>query len=180
MNGAQTSALDIVTLVVAIVGVVLAASALAWQAATFVLSGSRVRVTLRRGAIRRQLGELARLSYPMNPTPNDVKIAHDQGFTDEVAIAQVRNRGRLGISVEKVSIETDDEWGFAMLLDPENPKLPHRLELGAMETWHVELRPVQTLVNDTGKPRRVGMVVEFGTGKVIRTRKGILVTPRSS
>lgn len=38
MNEAQTSALEIVTLVVAIVGVVLAASSLAWQAATFVLS----------------------------------------------------------------------------------------------------------------------------------------------
>ena len=67
-----------------------------------------------------------------------------------------------------------------MLLDPENPKLPHRLEPGAIEAWHVELKPVQKLVDDTGNPRRVGMLVEFGSGKVVRTRKGILVAPRRS
>lgn len=40
------TALEIVTLVVAILGVTLGFGSLAWQAATFVLSGSRVRLRL--------------------------------------------------------------------------------------------------------------------------------------
>ena len=41
---------------VAIVGVTLAALSIGWQAATFVLSGSRVKVNLRRGGVRRDPG----------------------------------------------------------------------------------------------------------------------------
>jgi hypothetical protein len=103
--------LDIVTLVVAIVGLALAALSLGWQAATFVLSGSRVRVTLRRGAVRRGFGETVRVSFPEHATEREVLVARKQGFTEDVAVAEVRNRGRLAISVEDVSIKTDDGWG---------------------------------------------------------------------
>jgi hypothetical protein len=51
----ETTALDIITLTLAIVGAVLAAASLAWQAATFVLTGSRITVELRLGALRREL-----------------------------------------------------------------------------------------------------------------------------
>jgi hypothetical protein len=39
-----------------------------------------------------------------------------------------------------------------------------------------ELAPVQTLVNSDHAARRVGMIVEFGTGKVVDT-KSIVVAP---
>jgi hypothetical protein len=77
-----TSSLEIVTLVVAIVGVSLALASLAWQAATFVLSGSRVRLTLRRGALRRTMGGVARMSGPLQPTASDYDVMHSQGFTE--------------------------------------------------------------------------------------------------
>jgi hypothetical protein len=179
MSDAEITTLDIVTLVTAIIAVALAAASLAWQAATFVLSGSRVRVTLRRGAIRRQPGEVSRVSFPVNPTASAIQTAVAQGFTQEVAVAEVRNRGRLAVSVEKASLESEDGWGYALLQDPENPPLPHRLEPGALQTWHVELKPLRMVVDGDGKARRVGMVIELGTGKVIRTKKAIVVEPRT-
>jgi hypothetical protein len=94
-----------------------------------------------------------------------------------VAVAEVRNRGRLAISVEEVSIKTDDGYGFSRLADPENPALPYRLEPGAKQAWHAELAPVQTLANGDRAARRVGMIVEFGTGKVVETKKSIVVDP---
>jgi len=36
------------------------------------------------------------------------------------------------------------------------------------------------LVNTAGHPRRVGMIVEFGTGTVVETKKTIVVEPRRS
>ena len=104
-------------------------------------------------------------------------LARKQGFTDDVAVAEIRNSGRLAISVEDVSIKTDDGFGFGRLADPEHPSLTHRLEPGAKETWHVELAGVQMLADGDRAARRVGMIVEFGTGKVIETKKPIVVEP---
>jgi hypothetical protein len=175
MNG--TSSLEIVTLVVAIVGVSLALASLAWQAATFVLSGSRVRLTLRRGGLRRTVGGVARMSEPLQPTASDYDVMHSQGFTEEVVLVEIRNKGRLAVSVEDVSATTEDGWGFQRAADPENQSLPHRLEPGAKETWHIELSVFQHLVNTDGKQRKVWMRVELGTGKVLRTKQATLVVP---
>lgn len=174
---AATSQLDILTLVVAIVGVVLAAVSLAWQAAVFLLSGSRVRVALRRGAIRRSPSGTVRMSGPLQPTASDYEAMRSQGFADEVLIVEVRNLGRMAVSVEDVSAATTDGWGFARLADPENPKLPHRLEPHSMEAWHVELAPLQSLVNLDGKQRQAWMTVELGTGKSLRTREATVIVP---
>jgi hypothetical protein len=171
---ASPSTLDFVTLGVAIFGVSLAALSLSWQAATFFLSGSRIRVRIRHGAVR---GDQTRVSFPINASESDVAYLRKQGYTKDVAVAEVRNRGRLAISVESVSIKTHDKYGFAVLEDPENPALPFRLEPGAMQTWHVPIEPVQALANMDGRPRRIGMVVEFGSGKVIETKKSIVVDP---
>jgi hypothetical protein len=171
-----TSSLEILTLVVAIVGVSLALASLAWQAATFVLSGSRVRLTLRRGALRRTVGGVARMSG-LQLSASDYAVMHKQGFTEEILLVEVRNRGRMAVSVEDVSATTEDGWGFQRAADPENPSLPHRLEPGAKETWHIELSVFQHLVNTDGKQRKVWMRVELGTGKVLRTKQATLVVP---
>jgi hypothetical protein len=63
-----TTRLDVVTLVVAIVGVTFGAPSLGWQAATFVLSGSRAGVTPRSGAVRRLPEEASHMSFPKKPT----------------------------------------------------------------------------------------------------------------
>jgi hypothetical protein len=116
-----------------------------------------------------------RLSFPEHASERDVLLARKQGFTDDVAVAEIHNSGRLAMSVEDVSIKTDD--GFGRLADPEHPSRHHRLEPGAKETWHVELAGVQMLADGDRAARRVGMIVEFGTGKVIETKKPIVVEP---
>lgn len=179
MPDSSPTTLDIVTLIVAIVGIVLAGASLAWQAASFVLSGSRVRVNLRRGALRRGgPGGLARLAGPLNPSESDYEMMREQGFTDDVFIVEVRNVGRMAVSVESVSLDTEGGWGFAHPGDPENPALPHRLEPGSKESWHVAIAPLQALVDRDKKARKVWMTVELGTGKALRTSDEAWIRPR--
>lgn len=172
-----TSTLDIITLILASVGVALAALSLGWQAATFVLSGSRVRATLRLGALRRELGQVARMTGPLDMTVEAGASMVAQGFTEPVLVAEVRNRGRLTVSVDDVTAMTKDGWGFSRAADPDNPTLPYRLEPGEKQTWHVELRPLQLLVNQDGKSRDARMHVSLGTGKVIRTKSSFRIVP---
>jgi len=102
MLDSSPSTLDIVTLIVAIVGVVFACASLAWQAASFVLSGSRVRVKLRRGALKRDSsGRLIRVQGQLSPKQSDLEVLRQQGFTDDVLIIEVRNVGRMAVSVEE-------------------------------------------------------------------------------
>jgi hypothetical protein len=175
---AGTSHLEIVTLVVAIIGVALAVASLAWQAATFVLSGSRVGLTLRRGLIRRDgSGTVALALGPLEPNAGHYGVMREQGFTEEVVIVEVRNRGRMAVSVESVRADTQDGWGFARIADPENPTVPHRLEPGAKETWHEKLAAIQKIVDTKGESQEVWMTVELGTGKVLRTKQTTVVVP---
>lgn len=174
------STLQIVTLIVAIVAVALACASLAWQGASFVLSGSRVRVKLRRGAIRRGLpGGTARIAGPLNPRLDDYEIMRRQGFTDEVLIVEVRNVGRMAVSVESVSLDADDGWGFAHPGDPENATLPHRLEAGSRQSWHIALEPLQAIVDLDRKVRKAWMTVELGTGKALRTKDEVRIEPNA-
>lgn len=121
-----------------------------------------------------------RVSGPIDPTREDVALMRDQGFTGDLLIVDVRNVGRLAVSVESVTSESEDGWGFGVLADPQNPALPFRLEPGAKETWHVDLAPMQMLVDGDGKARRVFMRVELGTGQVLRTKESSPVAPSES
>lgn len=178
MPESSPSTLDVVTLIVAILGIVLAGASLAWQAASFMLAGSRVRVKLRRGALRRGAsGGLARLAGPLDPSESDYEMMRQQGFTDDVLIAEVRNVGRMAVSVESVSLDAEDGWGFAHPGDPENPALPHRLEAGSRQSWHVAIPPLQKVVDRDKKARKAWMTVELGTGKALRTKDEAWIRP---
>lgn len=179
MGESDTTTLDVVTLAIAIAiaGVLLAALSLGWQAATFFLSGSRVKTTLRLGALRRELGMTTRMTGPLNMTESAAALIRDQGFTEPVLVVEVRNRGRLAVSVEDVTATTDDGFGFNRMADPENPPVPYRLEPGAKESWHVDVRPLQMLAESDPKPRLVRMAVELGNGKVVLTKQTLRLGP---
>lgn len=179
MSVDSTSTLDFITLGLAILGVGLAALSLGWQAATFYLSGSRVRVTMHRGALRREFGATTRMTGPVTASDRDIERMREQGFDHDVVVAIVRNRGRLAVSVDGVTATSRDGWGFARLADPENPSLPFRLEPGAKETWHVDLEPLQMLADGDNESREVFMLVELGTGKVARSKESLTIVPRS-
>jgi len=107
----ETSGLEIVTLVVAILGVLLALASLVWQAATFALSGSRVRLLLRQGALKRMRGGTVRISGPLQPTASDYEVMRSQGLEEPVLIVEVSNRGRMAVSVENITAVSEDGWG---------------------------------------------------------------------
>jgi hypothetical protein len=93
----MSSDYQLVTLIIAVVGLALAVASLTWQAVTFVLSGSRVKVELHHGA-HDGAGNL--ISGP--PLAQALRQAAEQGFVHEVIGAKVRNVGRVAVTVERI------------------------------------------------------------------------------
>jgi hypothetical protein len=164
------------TLVIAVVGLALAAASLAWQAATFALTGSRVRADILRGVTGR--GML--VTYPPAKwTPNTLAQSAAQGMPHEVVAVEVRNVGRLPASVQKVTAYLENGIGFSPLQT--QPALPFRLEAGSSERWWIQAAEVRAGIvasKSTGIPRshrtKVYMAVALGTGKVIKTKSIVL------
>jgi hypothetical protein len=168
----EPTTLDLLTLVVAIVGVCLAVLSLGWQAAVFFLSGSRVRLEPRRAMIRRS-GPMGTMisTAPLARTDEQMDFLRRQGFTEEALAVVVRNRGRLAVSVDGVSLKSSDGWGYEMINDPENKPLPYRLEAGSKQSWHIPLEMAQDMADKNGKSFRVWMVVDLGDGRSLRTKR---------
>jgi len=100
---------------VAILGLVAAIASLGWQAATFFLSGSRVKVALGRGALGRAgpNGATGRIFAPLNATDEQMADIARQGFTEELLVVRVRNVGRLPVDVESVDAYFQGGWGIS-------------------------------------------------------------------
>lgn len=170
---ASSGASDTTTLVIAVVGLALAAASLAWQAATFALTGSRVRADFLFGAIGR--GVL--ITYPPENWSATSAAAHAaQGFTEEVVAVEVRNVGRMAVSVQKITAYLDNGIGISPIQT--QPPLPFRLEPGSSERWWVEAEEVARAIETS---KRTGMIqpshrskvhiaVGLGTGKVVKTK----------
>ena len=151
------TALDVLTLVVAILGALTGVAALVWQAVTFALSGGRVKVALKTawlgpgGAI---IGE------PGTWKPGQPPAA---AYDTECFGVEVRNVGRLPVSVTGWGVKV----GPAELGDVQNvwnKPLPHRLEVGEAVTWFVEARQVMSAA-DTIRPPELRAAASLGTGK---------------
>jgi hypothetical protein len=164
-------ALEIVTLVVAIVGAVTGVAALVWEAATFVLSGSRVKVALTHawlgggGVVTGPLGEIG-------------KQPPDERFPVEALGVEVRNVGRLQASVTGCAIEVGPVAISAFV--PHNEPLPHRLDIGEENTWFVEVAQIHAAVSAavrTFGPVEIRARASLGTGKRITSRNSISLTP---
>jgi hypothetical protein len=128
--GNEVNSYDVVTLVVAITGLGLALLSLGWQAAIFVLSGSRVRVSITRGMVGG--GNLLTIDHPDAWNAAQLKQYAAQGLTTQVVAVKARNAGRMPVSVEHVTLELENGMAF---IPPTgvggNPPVPHRLEAGA-------------------------------------------------
>ena len=130
MHLAKAASSDTTTLVIAVVGLALAAASLAWQAATFALTGSRVKAEILHGALGR--GGLV-TSPPDKWTPNSRAVLASQGFSQEVVAVEVRNVGRMPATVQKVTAYLDN--GVGLVQEQSNKPLPCRLEAGSSEKW---------------------------------------------
>lgn len=166
---------DIATLIVAILGVMMAALALVWQALAWRLDGARPSAELHIGATG--YGGVAH-----GKVGNDRQFPHlstmsEQGWNGQPLIGiKVTNRGRsrvkitgLGIFVKDGAFTVSVHRGFAA----DSPAIPHWIEGNDVATWWVPLDEMRALVkvNRVKAPQTglVGMYVTTATGGEIRT-----------
>jgi hypothetical protein len=131
---------DTATTVIAAVGLVFALASVLWQAWTFRLSGSRVRVEIARGLI----GNGHAITVPWDATPAQLEHMQGQGYTDPAYLVTVANSGRGETSV--VSVDLALPGGGAFTETVLQPQLPFRLEGQSEQTWHFDGRVVEGYV----------------------------------
>jgi hypothetical protein len=163
---AASAGSDTATLVIAVVGLALAAASLAWQAATFALTGSRVRADILRGVIGR--GVL--VTYPPDTwAPGSLAQHAAEGMPQEVVAVEVRNVGRMPASVQKITAYLEN--GVSLTPLQTDPPLPYPLEAGSSERWWVDAAQVYAAIAASRLTRSdVQIAVALGTGKVVKTK----------
>lgn len=158
------------TLAVAIVGLVLAVASLVWQAATFVLSGSRVKAALLVGTYRPDGLLTWKVEEVNNITPRPDALP--------VVVVQVTNSGRTDVDVVGWSLD----FGEGASLHPApigaSRPVPFRLQHGSQETLFLELaRVYESAYAMYERPPSVGGVVRLGNGKTTMTRERLSMPP---
>ena len=143
----EPTTLDLITLVIAILGLVASVVALVWQVLSWRMSGSRVKVEGRHAVI----------------------VPDDEGI--HVLAVNAHNIGRIQVSVtgwgfsypNKTHIPGHAYQPMAWI----NPKVPHTLEPGHSASWHLPIDVVKKAALDQGYDLPVSVVplVHLGTGK---------------
>lgn len=162
------TALDIITLGIAVAGLVVAVIGLTWQVVQHRLTGSVVVVELLAGA----LGRGGAATGPIGTF--DASMFASQGFTTPILAIRGRNRGRLAVDVTGWDVLTGDGFGYTLPGFGPNPQVPHRLEPGAAVTFYCPLADVAALFatkRTVGKTdERVRGSLSLGTGEVVRSK----------
>ncbi|MFC0674569.1 phosphoribosylamine--glycine ligase [Brachybacterium hainanense] len=169
-----------VALLVSALSLVLAALALGWQIAQYLLSAGRPKATLLHGLV----SPSGVYSGTVRADGNgfDLGGLRGQGTSgfDAVGI-QVTNHGRAPVIIESVKLLPR---GGAMSLVPVGervgPDLPHKLEPGANASWFLDLDHAARLAaasREVLKERVSGvyMTAQLGTGRTVRTRQTLRV-----
>ncbi|MGA8353467.1 MAG: hypothetical protein WB698_04795 [Solirubrobacteraceae bacterium] len=123
---------DTATTVIAAFGLLFALASLGWQAWTFRLSGSRVRVDIARGL---KSGTHA-LTMPSTATPQQIERMSSQGFTQPVLAVTVSNSGRGETSIASVDVLLPGGGGVDESVH--EPPLPFRLAGESEQTWYFD------------------------------------------
>jgi hypothetical protein len=126
---------------VSIVSLGLASVSLGWQRAVFRLTGSVVTVEVSEALVGPG-GALLAGSGGMS----DLMSQNISGFREPHLAAVVRNKGRIGVSVERVSIKFGPGIIFTHPAYHLNPASGARLEPGASQTWFFPLATISSAV----------------------------------
>ena len=174
LKASNTSSLDIVNAVIAVLGFVLAAASLAWQTITWRKSGGVAKADLFLGAIEHT--GAAYITVPATSSLTDLNILESEGFTRKAIFVAVRNTGRLPLTVQNWSVRFPGRYRSAQSSFAIGPKLPHRIDVGESETWGVEIErftPIAQVLRDSKNLKSVGIRVdvELGDSRSIRTRQ---------
>lgn len=141
---------------VAVLGVVLATASLAWQAATYALTGGRVRVLLRVGAVD-VAGNGMITAAPSSLRQDWLANLAEQGYPRPIVAVRVANIGRQPVTVASWCLKSPHG---ASLQDMAaiGPRLPCPLGVGESQTWAIDLetavRFAQAAKETLGKRRR--------------------------
>jgi hypothetical protein len=164
------------TLVIAVVGVALATLSLGWQAATFLLSGPRVKVFLAQG----YRGPGGVMLAPIETYSDGGAAIARMGFTEHVLAVHAVNRGRLPASITNWTVRFSNGATYMNPTDTLNPKLPYRLEAHADATWYAPaafLQEAQKGFADgsDGAARARGEVSLASREKSVRSRYSLII-----
>lgn len=168
------------SLVVAIISLALATASIGAQITTWVLEGGRAKLTLVHGALA--LGGVVSGPVGRDGKPRDLSSLRAQGpMGAEVVGVTVANVGRAPLRVTSYGVKlTRPGLSFTPVGDAIGPSLPYTIEPGSSETWFAEMRSARALVATAGEvltsvSNQVYMTVSFGTGRVRRTRRTLVV-----
>lgn len=131
---------------IALYAALVATGSAVWQAATFALTGGRVKVQLRVGAMNR--GGMV-TAPPSSLRPEWIRELAEQGYSAPIVAVRVANVGRQPVTVASWSVVSPRGVSLSPMADSIGPALPHRLEVGESETWAVDMRSVQAFMQTT-------------------------------
>jgi hypothetical protein len=151
------TALDITTLVIAVLALTLSVAALVWQVVSWWLAGAIVRVT-------------TRFAIGVGPVIGGARL---------IAI-NVRNVGRAAVSVEQWGLSLPSAHVQLVVPAPDpwmGPEVSHTLEGGHSQTWYFPLDQVQWALNASQLSEgEVFGIASLGTGKQIVAKQGVRVS----
>ncbi len=171
---------DLATTILAALGVVLALVSLGWQAVSFWLSGSRVRVEIRAGAT----DGVRVASVSGSPTQDQQALLQRQGLTQLILGVKVKNLGRAPTSVTSVDLHYSNGAGLSGAYLRGSPELPCRMEGETEQTWYFDadlaarFARVFEEAKKTGKPQSVsarGLVRVGGKTKPVISKNNIRI-----
>lgn len=161
--------------VVSCVGLIVAALALGWQIASWLLDGRRVRVSLVYGLHAGHGAYTAKIKR--GGALPDVERIRRQGYDGKAVLGiVVTNVGRATVRIQNYSLGlASGGWSVTPVADGIGPALPFRLPAGESETWYVDVADAPALLAAArtvhpGIRGRFRMSVELGTGDVKATR----------
>lgn len=173
--GNEVTALDIATLIIAVIGAFTGITSLVWTVASHVLTGARVKVELVIGWVAN--GSVITLPWsshnPSKPPPfSGIDLQYP------VVGVQVRNVGRLACSVRGWSVSLDNGVALSHVELPMNSPLPHRLDAGEEQTWFAQLSPVLAMIEASRgsnmPPRAVFGRATLGDGRAVESSKHLV------
>ena len=158
---------------------VLAVCSLAWQWATWVLSGSRAKAELGHGAIH-PLSKRYVILSAKTPLTDYTDVAQ-YGLTDRALFVSVNNSGRLPLAVTRWQVGFPGKIRIGDI-GGEGPKLPHRLDVAESATWAIGLDFVFHGAEMVRRQKGIDAVpvhveVSLGNGKTITTKEKIVIQP---
>jgi hypothetical protein len=172
MNMAEITALDLITLGIAVFGALTGLAALLWQIAQHALTGPRIQVALKSA----MLGPGGAVVAREDRAWSQAEALAPNGYSTPAYAVSVINRGRFPASVDSIVLTVGGGMGFRPIGELLGSQLPCSIDGGGAETWYVNAQSVwateEASVGVLGTPRRGVMAsATLADGRVSKSRR---------